>query len=128
MTVSNLLAAGIGILVTERKLLVCENSEGQLELPGNMVAKANKVKMNLSKLLTQWNLHEHPQQTLYLTTVRLDPEPKKSVTGLVRILRFLKAPDIEVSNSRYEALEQLLEDERTQALTMALARWLSQTI
>ena len=128
MTLSNLLAAGIGILVAEKKLLVCENSEGQLELPGNMVAKANKVKTNLSKLLTQWNLHEHPQQTLYLTTVRLGPEPKKSVTGLVRILRFLKAPHIEASNSRYEALELLLENERTQALTTAVARWLTQTI
>jgi hypothetical protein len=128
MTPSNLLAAGIGIFVAEKKLLVCENSEGQLELPGNIVANAEVAKANLTQLLTRWNLHEHPQQTLYLTTVRFISEPKKTVTGLVRILRFHQAPDIEVPNGQYESLIVLQESEHTTALTKAVSNWLSQTV
>jgi hypothetical protein len=128
MTPSNLLAAGIGIFVAEKKLLVCENSEGQLELPGNIVANAEVAKANLTQLLTLWNLLEHPQQTLYLTTVRFISEPKKSVTGLARILRFREAPDIEVPNGQYESLPLLQESEHTTALTKAVSHWLSQTV
>ena len=60
MTDSNLVAAGIGIFVTMKKMLVCENSGGQLELLGNIVAKAERAKAYLSKFLTRWNLHENP--------------------------------------------------------------------
>ena len=128
MTLANLLAGGIGIFVGENKLLVCENPDGQLELPGNIVAKAEVAKANLTKLLTLWNLHEHPQQTLYLSTVTLTPESKKSVTGLVRILRFQKVPDFDVDNARYESLELLQKNDRTTALTKAVVQWLSHTI
>ena len=128
MTPSNLLATGIGIFVAEKKLLVCENSEGQLELPGNIVANAEVAKANLTQLLTLWNLLEHPQQTLYLTTVLLISKPKKSVTGLARILRFREAPDIEVPNGQYESLPLLQESKHTTALTKAVSHWLSQTV
>ncbi len=79
MTPSNLLAVGIGLFVAEKKLLVCENAKGQLELPGNIVANAEGAKANLTQLLTLWNLLEHPQQTLYLTTVRFISEPKRAL-------------------------------------------------
>lgn len=52
MTPSNLLDAGIGLFVAEKKLLVCENAKGQLELPGNIVANAEGAKANLTQLLT----------------------------------------------------------------------------
>jgi hypothetical protein len=81
---STLLAAGIGIIVDEKKLLVCETPESKLELPAFIVAKAKKAISNLNKELTRWNLIEHPQQTLYLTAVTLNTQPEKTVMGLIQ--------------------------------------------
>ncbi|MFX1577604.1 MAG: hypothetical protein ACFFCF_10590 [Promethearchaeota archaeon] len=124
MAPSTLLAAGIGIIVDEKKLLVCETPENKLELPAFIVAKANIAISNLNKELTRWNLIEHPQQTLYLTAITLNTRPEKTVMGLIQIIRFSDPPEIVIPNSRYEAIDQLWNNEQATALTQAVTKWL----
>ncbi|MFW9935621.1 MAG: hypothetical protein ACFFDU_09020 [Candidatus Thorarchaeota archaeon] len=127
MAPSALLAAGIGIIVDEKKLLVCETPESKLELPAFIVAKANEAISNLNKELTRWNLIEYPQQTLYLTAVTLNTRPEKTVMGLIQIIRFSDKPEIIIPNSRYEAIDQLWDNEQATALIQAVTKWLSMT-
>lgn len=121
---STLLAAGIGIVVDEKKLLVCETPEGKLELPAFIVAKAKKAISILNKELIRWDLIEHPQQTLYLTAVPLNTRPEKTVMGLIQIIRFSTKPEFVIPKSRYEFIDQLWDNEQATALTQAVTQWL----
>lgn len=121
----SLLATAVGIVVGEKRLLICETPKGHLELPGFLIAKAEKAIAHLNKFLSQLGLSELPQQTLYLPQVALTPDTKNKITAVIRILRFPKKRELKLPNCHYEYLEQLLTDDQATALTKAVAGWIS---
>jgi hypothetical protein len=124
---SGLLATAVGIIVSDKKLLICETPQGQRELPGFIVAKPQEAIKYLNQFLSRWSLSELPQQTLYLSEVTLNHDLRKKVTGVVRILRFSHKLNLKLPNGQYWLIEQLLQDEQSTALTKAVAGWLSLT-
>ena len=125
MSTSGLLATAVGIILREKMLLVCLNSKDLWELPGFFIAKAEEVVLHLNEFLSNLNLTELPQQTLYLSDISLTRERRKKVTGLVRIIHFQRDTQIELSKCQYQPIKLLAEDARSTGLTKALAHWLT---
>ena len=126
MSTSKLLIVGVGILVRETQLLVCETTHGHIELPGFAVGKAEDILSPFNEFLLEQGISELPQQTLYLSSVNVNPKSKKKATGLVRIVRYSKIPSLNIPNSRYEAINELVQNTQASALVQAVAQWLLQ--
>lgn len=124
LSASDLLIAAVGVIVRGKRLWVQESPQASLELPGYLVARGEKAVIHLNKFLSDLELQDLPQETLYLTAVTIDQKPSRNATALVRIIRFTKKPDLELPNHRWATLKDLLEDEQASSLTKVVARWL----
>jgi hypothetical protein len=121
---SDLLITAVGVIVRGKRLWVNESPQARLELPGYIAAKGEKAMTHLHKFLSELELQDLPQETLYLTAVTIDQKPKQKATAVVRIIRFAKKPDLELPHHRFVLIEELIEDEQASSLTKAIAHWL----
>ena len=127
VSTSKLLVVAAGILVREKQLLVCETTRGHLELLSTVIGKAEDILPQFIDFLQGLGMGERPQQTLYLSSVTVQAKSKVKATGLVRIIRFSRAPGLDVPNSRFEPIKELENNEMASALLQAVSRWLLQT-
>ena len=122
---SSLLAAAVGIVLNNKKLLVLENSEGQLELPGFIITDEEKAAKSIHEFIQRFNLGGQPQQTLYLTAIRPTKSTKKTVPAIVQFVHLTTTQKFDISNTWYEPLTKLLKDKRIAPLTRIVIQWLT---
>ncbi|MFX1491574.1 MAG: hypothetical protein ACFFBU_04890 [Promethearchaeota archaeon] len=124
MSDSSLLAA-VGIVLNNKKLLVLENSDGQLDLPGFILADEEKVAKSINEFIHRFNLDGQPQQTLYLTAIRPSKSAKKKVSAIVQFIHLKTTHKFDISNTWFEPLTKLLKDKRVAPLTRIVIEWLT---
>ena len=119
------LAVAVAIVVGNKKMLVCEDEEGYIELPGFVIVPEEKAQEAFQKLNAQMGLTEKPQQTLYLTNISVSKSKKKQLPALIRVTHFDKSPQFDFPKARFEPFSKLVCDDRATALTVAVAEWIT---
>ena len=122
---SSLLAAAVGIVLDNKKLLVLENSEGQLELPGFILADEEKAVKSIHEFIQKFSLDRQPQQTLYLTAIHPTKSAKKKVPAIVQFIHLTTTQKFDITNTWYEPITKLLKDKRGAPLTQIVIQWLA---
>ncbi len=125
---SSLLATGVAIVVRGKLLLTCETEKGALQLPGYFVEEGKRAISLLQTFLSKNNLNELPQQTLYISEIKLRHPKKTEVTGVVTVINLPKALGTKMLNCKYLTGKQLSRDERANGLLKAVAQWLSNSL
>lgn len=124
MPATPLLAAAMAIVVKNKKMLVKENEEGELELPGLVIAPEEKAVQSIQDLIEKMGLSEFPQQTLYLTNMPISGSQPKKIPVIIRIVHIRKTLSLDFPKTLYVPLSKIECDDQATALTRAVARWL----
>jgi hypothetical protein len=125
LSASDLLIAAVAVILGGKRLWVHESPQAKLELPGYIVAKAEKAVIHLNKFLSELRIADLPHETLYLTAVKTEQNPRRKATALVRLIHCTKKPDIELPNHRFETFKELSEHEQASSLTKIVVDRLS---
>lgn len=119
-----LLAAAMTIVVRNKKMLVKENEDGELELPGLVIAPEEKAVQTIQDLIEKMDLSEFPLQTLYLTNMPVSDSHSKKIPALIRIVPVKKTLGLDFPKALYMLLSKIECDNQATALTRAVAQWL----
>jgi hypothetical protein len=122
---SSILAAAVGIVLENKKLLVWENLEGQIDLPGFILADGEEAIRSMHEFIRKFNLDGHPQQTLYLTALSPTKSIKKKVPAIIRLVHLPFTVKLDIPNTWYEPLTKLSKDERITPITRIVTKWLT---
>ena len=118
-------ATAIAIIADESKMLVCENVEKTLELPGLVIASKMKALQSLEALIEELDVADQPQQTLYLSNFTMDETQKKPVTVIVRIVQMEKAEVPSSLGGQFLSLTKLRMQQQASPLVRTVAHWMS---
>ena len=121
-----LLAAAFTIVVSNKKMLIRENEDGELELPGLVIAPEEKAVQSIQNLIKKMGLSEFPQQTLYLTNISISGSQPKKIPAIIRVVPLEKTLSLNFPKAKYEPVLKIECDDQATALTRAVARWLIQ--
>ena len=124
MPATPLLAAALTIVVRNKKMLVKENEDGELELPGLVIATEEKAVQSIQDLIEKMGLSELPQQTLYLTNISISGSRPKKIPAIIRVVPVKKTLSLDFPKMLYEPLSKIECDDQATALTRAVAQWL----
>lgn len=119
-----LLAAAFTIVVSNKKMLVRENDDGELELLGLVIAPEEKAIQSIQDFIEKMGLSEFPQQTLYLTNIPISGSQPKKVPAVIRVVPLKKTLSLNFPKAKYEPLVKIECDDQATALTRAVAQWL----
>lgn len=119
-----LLATAMAIVVRNKKMLVKENEEGELELPGLVIAPEEKAVQSIQGLIEKMGLSEFPQQTLYLTNMPISSSQPKKILAIIRVVPVNKTLSLDFPKTQYVLLSKIECDEQATALARAVAQWL----
>ena len=124
MPATPLLAAALTIVVRNKKMLVKEKEDGELELPGLVIAPEEKAVQSIQDLIEKMGLREFPQQTLYLTNIPISGSPSKKIPAIIRVVPVKKILSLDLPKTLYVPLSKIECDDQATALTRAVAQWL----
>ena len=124
MPATPLLAAALTIVVRNKKMLVRENKDGELELPGLVIAPEEKAVQSIQGLIEKMGLSEFPLQTLYLTNMPISGSPSKKIPAMIRVVPVNKTLSLDLPKALYLPLSKIECDNQATALTRAVAQWL----
>lgn len=124
MPATPILAAALTIVVRNKKMLVKENKDGQLELPSLVIASEEKAVQSIQDLIEKMGLSELPQQTLYLTNISISGSHPKKIPAIIRVVPVKKTLSLDIPKTFYEPLSKIECDDQATALTRAVAQWL----
>ncbi|MFX1341682.1 MAG: hypothetical protein ACFFAL_03205 [Promethearchaeota archaeon] len=124
MPATPLLAAALAIVVRNKKMLVRENEDGELELPGLLIAPEEKAVQSIQNLIGNMGLSEFPQQTLYLTNIPISSSHPKKIPAIIRVVLVNKTLSLDFPKALYEPLTKIECADQATALTRAVAQWL----
>lgn len=124
MPATPLLAVAMTIVVRNKKMLVKENEDGELELPGLVIAPAEKAVHTIENLIEKMGLSEFPLQTLYLTNMPISGLHSKKIPALIRIVPVKKTLSLDFPKALYMPLLKIECDNQATVLTRAVAQWL----
>jgi hypothetical protein len=120
-----ILATAIALIADKSKMLVTENADNTLELPGLVIATDEKALQKLETLIEKLDIADQPQQTLYLNNVRMDEHRQKPVTVIVRIIHVETAEIPTLLDSHFLSLAKLRVLEQASPLVRTVAQWMS---
>ncbi|MFX0079103.1 MAG: hypothetical protein ACFE8O_07675 [Candidatus Hermodarchaeota archaeon] len=124
MPATPLLAAALTIVVRNKKMLVKENKDGELELPYLVIAPEDVAVQSIQNLIEKIGLSEFPQQTLYLTNIPISGSHPKKIPAIIRVVPVNKTLSLDFPEAFYEPLSKIECDDQATALTRAVAQWL----
>jgi|GEM_PF-6350982 hypothetical protein len=124
MPATPLLATAMTIVVRNKKMLVRENEDGELELPGLVIAPEEKAVQSIQDLIEKMGLSEFPLQTLYLTNMPISGSHSKKIPAIIRVVPVNNTLSLDFPKALYMPLSKIECDDQATVLTRAVAQWL----